>query len=85
MKHFVYVIRSLKDNRLYKGMTTNLPLRIIEHNAGKNKSTKAYVPWELVYKKEFTERLLARKWELYLKTGRGRDFIKSYLKKNKPI
>ncbi|WP_435049666.1 GIY-YIG nuclease family protein [Formosa sp. S-31] len=42
--YFVYVIRSSKDGRLYKGMTQDLVRRIKEHNQGKNRSTKGFMP-----------------------------------------
>ena len=47
--YFVYVLRSEKDGRLYKGFSSNLEKRIREHNSGKTKSTKGYLPWKLVY------------------------------------
>ncbi|CAN0602356.1 unnamed protein product [Ectocarpus sp. 12 AP-2014] len=51
--YYVYVLKSEVDGRLYKGMTNNLQKRIVEHNSGKNKSTKGFLPWVLVYKEEF--------------------------------
>ena len=33
---FVYVLFSLKDKKLYIGYSTNLELRLIEHNSGKD-------------------------------------------------
>lgn len=77
---FVYVIRSEKDGRLYKGFTTNLERRLKEHNEGGTKSTKGYIPWELVYFEEANTRSLAREREKYLKSGQGRDYLKEYIK-----
>jgi putative endonuclease len=34
---YFYVLYSLKDNRLYKGATSNLLRRLQQHNAGGNK------------------------------------------------
>ena len=76
MKHFVFIIKSLKDGRYYKGMTTNLTNRIKEHNAGRTFSTKVFVPWELVYYEEYSTRSEARAREKFLKSGQGRNFIK---------
>lgn len=42
---YVYALRSLKDLRIYVGMTQNIEIRLSEHNKGKTKSTKAYKPW----------------------------------------
>ncbi len=51
-----------------------------EHNAKRNKSTKAFVPWSIIYKEEVETRVLAREREKYLKSGIGRDFIKTIIK-----
>ena len=80
MEYFVYVIKSLKDGRLYKGQTHNLEKRIVEHNSGKTKSTKGYTPWELVYFESFKTREEALLREKYFKTGIGREFLNKKLK-----
>ena len=74
--YFVYVLRSDIFDRTYTGMTSNLETRLRQHNNSENKSTKAYVPWRLIYKEEFDCRIEARKREKYLKSGIGREFIK---------
>ena len=79
MKYFVYVLKSEKDGRLYKGMTNNIERRIYEHNIGKHKSTRPYKPWELVYQESYDSRIEARKREKYLKSGIGREFLKNKL------
>ena len=76
---FVYVIQSRVDGRLYKGITGNIETRIAEHNSGRCKSTKAYAPWDLVYFEKVESRVEARKRELYLKSGSGREFLKMLL------
>ncbi|MFY0603814.1 MAG: GIY-YIG nuclease family protein [Flavobacteriaceae bacterium] len=77
---FVYVIKSEKDGRLYKGFTTDLNRRLKEHNQGRTKSTKGYVPWGLVYFEEVSTRSLAREREKFLKSGQGRDYLKENIK-----
>ena len=77
--YIVYVIKSKVDGRLYKGMTEDLAKRINEHNSGGQKSTKGYLPWDLVYKKEFATRNEARAFEKYLKSGIGREYLKEAL------
>lgn len=47
--NYVYLLRSLKDNKLYCGSTTDLKRRVKEHNLGKVQSTKSRRPFELVY------------------------------------
>jgi putative endonuclease len=47
--HFIYILKSVKSKKLYIGYTNNLRKRLFQHNSGFSKSTKAYVPWRLVY------------------------------------
>jgi len=76
----VYVIESEKTERRYTGYTEDIQKRLKEHNSGKVRSTKAYVPYKLVYKEEFGNKTDARKRELFLKTGQERRFVKESLR-----
>ena len=76
MTYFVYALQSETRNYIYVGMTSNLERRINEHNNGYNKTTKAYRPFILIYKKEFVTRKEARIFEKYLKSGVGKEFLK---------
>jgi putative endonuclease len=75
--YFVYAIQSAKDGRIYVGMCADISARLKEHNAGKTKSTKGFKPWKLIYKEELPNRIEARKREIYLKSGIGKEFLKS--------
>lgn len=75
-KYYVYVLKSLKDGRFYKGLTKDVETRLKEHNTGQQKSTKGFRPWVLIYKEEFGTLFEAREREKYLKSGIGREFIK---------
>ncbi len=77
--YFVYVIKSQVDQRLYKGLTKNIQVRVDEHNSGKTKSTRPYKPWELVYYEKFVTLDEARRREKYFKSGIGREFLKNKL------
>jgi len=44
--HYVYVLYSLKDNKLYIGYSTDVYRRLDEHNAGENTSTKYRRPFK---------------------------------------
>ncbi|HNM31512.1 MAG TPA: GIY-YIG nuclease family protein [Chitinophagales bacterium] len=78
---FVYVLSSKKTKSLYKGQTEDLENRLKTHNAGKVKSTKAYIPWEIVYYEEFSTREEAVSREKMLKSGIGRQYLKEILNK----
>ena len=75
--HFTYAIQSERDGRIYVGMSVNIDVRLKEHNAGKTRSTKGFIPWKLIYKEGFATRPEARKREIYLKSGIGKEFLKS--------
>jgi putative endonuclease len=76
IKHAVYVLKSQANWRFYVGMTTNLEKRLKEHNSGYTKSTKGFVPWIVFFFEEFETREEARKREIYLKSGVGKEKIK---------
>ena len=75
----VYAIRSLSRNYTYVGMTNDFKRRIEEHNNGENRSTKAYRPFALIYSEEFPDRISARIKEKYLKSGVGKEFLRTLL------
>ena len=77
---YVYVIKSEKDSRLYVGFTENLERRIKEHNSGKTKSTKGYMPWTLVYHETVETRIDARELEKKFKSGSGKEKLKARFK-----
>lgn len=77
--YYVYVIQSLKDNKLYIGYTNNLQRRFEEHNAGRNKVTKDRKPFRLLYYEACNQKNDALQRELQLKTGFGREYLKRRL------
>ncbi len=77
-KGFIYVLRCA-DNSLYIGSTRDINTRIHAHNKGKVKTTKKNRPFKFIYSEEFKNYSEARKRELYLKTGTGRDWLKKKL------
>lgn len=78
-EHFVYVLYSEKFDRRYVGMSSGIEKRLKEHNAGKTKSTKAFVPWKVIHTESFNDRISARKREKYLKSAAGRRDLKKIL------
>ena len=65
--YYTYVLRSLKDKRLYIGSTPDLRKRLKEHNSKKVFSTKYRLPLELVYYEAYCEERYARRREKQLK------------------
>lgn len=79
---YVYVIKSLKDNKLYVGYTNNLKNRFNEHNKGLVNSTKARKPFKLLYYEACNILEDAVKREKALKTGYGRAYLKRRISEN---
>lgn len=77
--YYVYILKSLKTHELYKGSTADLKERFRQHNAGRVVSTKHGIPWKLVYYEGFCSEIDARREELFLKSGKGRERIKFLL------
>ena len=73
---FVYALRSLSRNYIYVGLTDNLERRVHQHNSKLNRTTRAYAPFVLIWSKDFVTRVDARAAEKYLKSGRGKDFLR---------
>jgi putative endonuclease len=77
---YTYVLRSLKDNHLYVGYTSDINRRLTEHNSGLTKSTKSRIPFELLFYETFNTRSEAMVREKFLKSGIGKDYINNVLK-----
>ena len=65
--YYLYILLGSKKNWHYIGSTDNVERRLLEHNKGKVKSTKAYRPLKVIYTEAYSNRMLARKRELFLK------------------
>jgi putative endonuclease len=76
MVYFTYKIKSKIKDRYYIGSSDNLERRLILHNEGNTISTKAYIPWELVYFETFRTKSEALKREKHLKKMKSKKYIK---------
>ncbi|MEK6482142.1 GIY-YIG nuclease family protein [Catalinimonas sp. 4WD22] len=74
---YVYAIRSINANYIYVGLTNNIERRINEHNKGYNKTTKSYSPFKLIVVEQFESRKDARGREKKLKSGVGKEYLRS--------
>ena len=79
MPHYVYILRSLKDGKYYIGETTDLAARLAYHNAGKQRSTRYRVPFELIYSEVLTDRTEALKREKQIKSYKGGQAFKKLI------
>jgi putative endonuclease len=72
----VYAISSLIKNYIYVGMSSKLDDRLERHFKGREKTTRAYRPFELIYKEAIEIRSEARKREKYWKSGVGKEQLR---------
>lgn len=71
MDHFVYILKSVKDQGYYIGYTTDLENRIYTHNEGLTKSTKGRRPLIMICHKLFESKKDALDYEKHLKSTKG--------------
>lgn len=81
--YYVYILKSVKDNKLYIGKTTNLVERMKKHNRGEVKATKARRPLKLIFYEAFCHKTDAGRDELFFKSGYGREVLGEKLKYSK--
>ncbi len=81
MSHHVYILYSPSIDSFYKGQTSNVSKRLIRHNGGIEKFTKAGKPWILIWSTEKSIRgdalILERKLK-NLSRKRTIEFILKY-------
>ena len=61
---------------MYIGLTSDVRKRLVEHNSGYNRSTKSRLPFSLIYVEKCGSRAEARERERFLKSGKGREFLR---------
>jgi putative endonuclease len=77
---YVYVLRSLRNGRLYTGRTNDLRRRFKEHDGKRGgKYTSKNAPFELIFYEAYENKKDAAKAELFFKTGYGREVLKDKL------
>jgi len=74
--YYVYAISSLGHNYIYVGLTQDIEKRIKRHNDGRERTTKFYRPFELIYSEVCNTRMEARTREKYWKSGIGKEKLR---------
>ncbi|MEK7146628.1 MAG: GIY-YIG nuclease family protein [Patescibacteria group bacterium] len=78
--HYIYVLKSLKDEGVYVGRTENLNKRLQEHYKGRVESTKERRPLRFIYVEISHNIKDVIHREKYLKTAWGKRYLKHRLK-----
>ncbi len=71
----MYILKSEVDDSFYTGQCQNIQERVQRHNNGYTKSTKAKIPWKLVYYELYRTRRNAIRREIQIKRGKSRKYI----------
>ncbi|MCL2331214.1 MAG: GIY-YIG nuclease family protein [Proteobacteria bacterium] len=72
---YVYILQSVNDpEHFYTGFTSDLKLRLSEHNSGQSRQTNRHKPWNIRCYIAFEDKEKAQAFETYLKTHAGRMF-----------
>ena len=74
---WVYAISSLSRNYIYVGVTNDIDARFARHNSGREKTTKPYAPFQLLYTEACANRVVARKREKYWKSVVGKQKLRN--------
>ena len=81
----VYILLSEEFDKTYVGFTSDLEERLKSHNKlGTKGWTLKFCPWKLIHTEVYSSKTEAMKREKFLKSGIGRDFIRSMMKDSYP-
>jgi predicted GIY-YIG superfamily endonuclease len=75
--YYVYILKC-KDGNIYTGCTNDLKDRVKRHIKGYVTATKERRPVNLINYIAFKNKYKAYEFEIYLKSGSGRAFIKKH-------
>jgi len=78
--YYVYILHNRLKDFIYIGYSEDLKKRVVSHNKGENKSTKAYIPLELIHYEAYKNKTDAKRREMYLKSNRGKTTLMTMLK-----
>jgi len=76
---YTYVMESGKDGQWYTGVTSDLKARLRSHLKGQVRSTHYRRPFRFVYYEACLSEADGRRRERYLKSGRGKRYLKQRL------
>ncbi|OGX23888.1 MAG: hypothetical protein A3J51_01980 [Omnitrophica WOR_2 bacterium RIFCSPHIGHO2_02_FULL_45_21] len=79
-KGFVYILRSLKNNKFYIGSSSNLVTRFRQHQLGYVKATRYIRPLKLELFQEYSDINLARAIEQKLKKLKRKDYVENIIR-----
>ncbi|MDD3276715.1 MAG: GIY-YIG nuclease family protein [Kiritimatiellales bacterium] len=76
--YYVYILKSEQGNHHYVGRTADLQACLQTHNQGGCSHTAMFRPWHIETAVAFWNEEKAIAFELYLKSGSGREFSRRH-------
>lgn len=76
---WIYVLKSERDGIYYVGSTQDVEKRLVRHNLGEYRFTKAHRPWKAIHQERVSSRPEAVIRERFLKSGVGRQELEEML------
>ena len=74
----IYAISSEIKNYIYVGMSEDVEKRVLRHNSGREKTTRPYKPFKLIFTECVSaDRKEVRKREKYWKSGIGKEKLRN--------
>ena len=80
MRGYVYILKSLVNERYYIGSTTNINSRFDKHQRGLVKSTKNLRPLKIELVQEYESITIAKQIEYRIKQLKRRDYLEKMIK-----
>lgn len=77
---YTYILQSDKNGRYYVGSCSDIVERLKRHNNELVKSTKAYLPWKVIYTETYQTLSETRKREYQIKSWKKRSAIEKLIK-----
>lgn len=79
MTYTTYILKSIDRDWYYTGHTSDMKRRLSEHNLGRNKATKPYKPFRIVYEEHFSTKGDAFGREMQIKKYRHGEAFKKLI------
>ncbi len=78
--YYIYILHNSAKDFIYIGYSEDLKQRLISHNKGENKSTKPYIPLDIIHYEAYKNMKDAKRREFYLKSNKGKTTLVTMLK-----
>ncbi len=80
MGYFLYILKSLKIEKFYIGISQNPQRRLEYHNTIEKGFTSRYRPWKIVFSQEFSSKKKAAAAERKVKSWKSREMIQKVIR-----